>query len=285
MLFNEKALTKVRVFLFACIVGGLSGCATYLLDPADLINSIALENGWREIRFSNDNFMIAGFHRPLSNRVSSATIYIEGDGFPWKNRTQPSDDPTPLDPIALKLAIRDTSANTLYLARPCQLTRGDERRGCDHRFWTNARFHEDVVDAMNQAISAFANKLKLTELSLVGYSGGGAVAALIAARRMDVSKLITVAGTLDHKVWTEHHQVSPLHNSLNPKDFAQSMRQIEQFHIVGTEDKIMPERIAKSFVSGLGNGGRAHIISVPGADHACCWVEKWPELLALTAQP
>jgi hypothetical protein len=36
--------------------------------------------------------------------VNSLRVYIEGDGFAWKSRTQPSGNPTPHNPVALKLA-------------------------------------------------------------------------------------------------------------------------------------------------------------------------------------
>jgi hypothetical protein len=44
------------------------------------------------------------------------------------------------------------------------------------------------------------------------------VASLVAARRHDVVRLVTVAGNLDHLAWTTLHGVSPLTGSLNPAD-------------------------------------------------------------------
>ncbi len=53
-------------------------------------------------------------------------VYIEGDGRAYVNRRTPSNDPTPGNPMALRLALADPSLRVLYLGRPCQYTRGGE---------------------------------------------------------------------------------------------------------------------------------------------------------------
>ena len=179
------------------------------------------------------------------------------------------------------MALKGDPHNGLYLARPCQLTRGENRRGCRSVFWTSGRFHSSVIDSMDEAISTYVKAYRIPGIILVGYSGGGAVAALIAARRKDVTNLITVAGTLDHQAWTEHHKVSPLQNSLNAKDVAFKIKNIRQTHFIGAEDKVVPRVVSDSYLRQLGSDHKAKLIVVPGADHKCCWVDKWPELLNL----
>jgi pimeloyl-ACP methyl ester carboxylesterase len=55
-----------------------------------------------------------------------------------------------------------------------------------------------------------------TRLTLVGYSGGGTIAVLLAARRSDVAEVITVAANLDVGYWTQRDGLSPLTGSLDP---------------------------------------------------------------------
>ena len=56
---------------------------------------------------------------------------------------------------------------------------------------------DKVVRVSKQAIDTLKQQFQSEEIVLVGYSGGGAIAALVAARRADVADLISVAGNLD----------------------------------------------------------------------------------------
>jgi pimeloyl-ACP methyl ester carboxylesterase len=114
---------------------------------------------------------------------------------------------------------------------------------------------------------------------LVGYSGGGAVAALVAARRDDVARLITVAANLDHAAWTTHHRLAPLRGSLNPADLAQRLEVLPQVHLAGAKDRVVPPAIAESYLGRMDDRSRARLVVVEGADHDCCWVAAWPDLL------
>ncbi len=177
------------------------------------------------------------------------------------------------------MALNDPAANVLYIARPCQYLRQRPYRGCDERFWTMSRFAENVVAATGLAISRFAARLGATRLRLFGYSGGGAIAALVAARRSDVDLLVTVAGNLDQRAWTSYHRVSPLSGSLNPADFGPRLRNIPQVHFIGANDKVMPREITDSYLRALGPNSTARYITVPGYNHQCCWGANWGELL------
>ena len=74
--------------------------------------------------------------------------------------------------------------------------------------------------AVNRAIDALKAASGALGIALAGYSGGGAMAALIAARRPDTVCLVTVAAPLDTGAWTQAIGVSPLRTSLNPLDHA-----------------------------------------------------------------
>lgn len=200
--------------------------------------------------------------------------------FAWISGETPSPDPTPTDPLALKLALAQPDGQAVYLARPCQFTGAET---CPQKYWTEARFASEVVSAMNLALDQLKTRFSAKEIQLVGYSGGGGIAALLAARRNDVSRLITVAGNLDHTAWTRLHRISPMTGSLNPADEAYRLRHIPQVHLVGGKDRNIPAEIARSFTRrGEINSSAVRIFDEH--DHHCCWLEDWPRIyLSLSA--
>ena len=89
---------------------------------------------------------------------------------------------------------------------------------------------------------------------MIGFSGGGAVAILVSAQRRDVTGIRTVAGNLNHKVWTTYHNVNPLKGSLNAVDVANKVSDIPQIHYVGDLDRNIGLRLAESFKARSGPG-------------------------------
>lgn len=224
-------------------------------------------------------FRLQAFHRGLVD-ARAVNVYIEGDGRAWSSPHRPASDPTPREPVALELAARDRSAAVLYLARPCQYQDAASLAACDRRYWTTHRYAREVIDAMDEAIGIALRRAGTdgarVPLGLIGYSGGGAVAALIAARRPQVRWLITVGGNLDHHAWTGIHDVSPLGASLNAADFASTLRALPQLHLIGGRDRIVPRAVAESYLRRAGNAGKTTIVEIPDYDHRCCWAERWP---------
>ena len=131
---------------------------------------------------------------------------------------------------------------------------------------------------MDAAVSQQISAAGVEKIELFGFSGGGAIAALIAVRRSDVTMLVTVAGVLDHEQWTELQRVSPLTGSLNPIDKLDRLAGVEQRHFVGEEDKVVPSEIGRSFVDQAASS-KVKLIVVPDQNHHCCWDLIWPELL------
>ncbi|HEY9081015.1 alpha/beta hydrolase [Magnetovibrio sp.] len=205
------------------------------------------------------------------------TVYIEGDGFAWKTRYQPSMDPTPDDAMSLKLALSDVTGNAAYLARPCQFTMEMDRRRCHTAYWTTARYSKPVIDSMDEAVSALKRASNAQSIRLVGYSGGGVVAALLAARRPDVVQLVTLAANLDTAYWTRLHGVTPLYDSLNPATLP-SLKTVPQMHFVGADDQIVPQSVLVSYLHAIGRDPKTSLRSLSGVDHTCCWSDMWPKL-------
>ncbi|KGK42128.1 hypothetical protein LH51_09375 [Nitrincola sp. A-D6] len=234
-------------------------------------NHLAAAQHWQPLRIPAKNFNLMAYLPGDEVEGDVLTLYLEGDGFAWVNRSQPSANPTPLNPLALRLALAQKYGNAAYLARPCQyIDAADE--ACYQRYWTDARFAQEVIDATDIAIDTLKQHFNASELILVGYSGGAAVAALVAARRTDVVHLITVAGNLDHLAWTAHHRVRPLSASLNPADVALVLADLPQTHFIGGLDQIIPLQLAQRWPVAFRGINDTNLRILPMADHACCWV-------------
>lgn len=268
----------IRAAAFLCATLLLSACASGPghLTRVDTARSIAKAGNLAPVSYPTGTYTLAGFVRNRDAR-QPLVVYVEGDGFAWVSRSQPSVDPTPRDPLGLKLAAIDGSANVLYLARPCQYV-GAGNPGCDTSLWTNRRFAEEVVAATNRAIGMAVQPGQ--KIHLVGYSGGGAVAALVAARRNDVVTLRTVAGNLDHAELSRLHDVSPMAGSLNAADVAASLSNLPQLHLVGGRDKVVPVRIAQSYAARQSSPHCTRVVAVEGADHENGWVDAWRQWLS-----
>jgi hypothetical protein len=226
--------------------------------------------------FQTEYFNIHSFYK-ADKASASAHIYIEGDGFAWHNKHQPSEDPTPKKPIALKMALTDTAPSVFYLARPCQYSWSKE---CDVNYWTEGRFNKKVVKSFLQALETIERNYGITNFKLFGFSGGGVVATALAQEKKNISHLTTIASPLNHKEWTEWHKVTPLNNSIPTPFLHERLSHAEQLHICGGKDVIVPCHLTKSFVAQL-NLSIESYLEVKKNSHQCCWDEEWPRILGL----
>jgi hypothetical protein len=261
----------------------LSGCSTSPQERGARVFELAAAHGWQPLVLQSADFVLQAFvpGRPIA--TPQLNVYIEGDGLAWLDRHTPSFAPTPADPVALGLAMADASASAVYLARPCQYTLGPDFRNCHPRYWTSHRFAPELVGAMDQALDQLKQAQGARRLVLIGYSGGAAMAALLAARRHDVVGLVTVAGVLDVQAWTRSLRLAALSGSLEPRDIAPRLSGLPQWHFIGSRDRTVPPTLLDGFLQAqrpLTAAGSA----VPSVhmekdfDHHCCWVQAWPEL-------
>lgn len=252
-----------------------------VLSPAArarVADDLARNHGWTKSIIKTSKFSLLSYQSPRQ-QGSELTVYIEGDGFAWINRFKTSGDPTPRTSTVLKLALQDDSEPVVYLARPCQYIKLAQSSVCDSSLWTHARFSEEVIISSNEAISLLKKRVGAESVNLIGFSGGGAVAALVAARRSDVKLLVTVAGNLDHFTWTRVHNLSPLRNSLNPVDYWETLADVTQVHFIGSNDKVIPPEIAETYKKQFVGPYQPEIRVIRGANHRCCWVRQWKRML------
>ena len=268
---NRHAGIGLRAVL-AVILCFLSACAA---SPRLKARALAQQHGFTERLFATQSFVLFGLYRPgFSPHHEILHVYIEGDGHAWESRIRPASDPTPLNPVALRLAMFDTGpAPVLYLARPCQYVQGEDRRYCSKRYWTSARLGQEVIDSLDTAISQAKAACGAEKVVLVGFSGGGGAAALLSAKRQDVVFLGTIAGNLDTEAWTQLQGVSPLAESLNPIAVASHLRHLPQRHLSSRVDTIMPPQISAAFCRAARQPKSCVVIS--GVTHGGPWQKYW----------
>jgi pimeloyl-ACP methyl ester carboxylesterase len=234
---------------------------------------LAAENGFEQHSILGNRFLHTVLRRPASVDSTSAHIYIEGDGIPWINGWVAADDPTPRNALGLKLASLDPN-EVVYVGRPCYFGHAKDP-GCDSFRWTSGRYSNEVVDSIADAINATPLAEENSPIVLIGYSGGGTLAALLANRVPNVTAVLTIAANLDTDVWTDHHGYDPLHDSLNP---ATQLMQPEVPHVqlVGGQDDVVPPAVSDSYKQ---RHTELVLWKFEKFDHVCCWEQQWPAIL------
>lgn len=215
-------------------------------------------------------------HKPAEATGGDLHIYIGGDGTPWLQGRYPAEDPTPKYATALELIISDKGP-AIFVARPCYYGTRHQDPACHPRLWTSARYSGEVVASTLAVIQRYQQLYNPTRLILIGFSGGGAIATLLAPQLDGDVYLVTLAGNLDITAWTELHGYLPLTESLNPADFKLQTADLPQLHLMGGLDEEVPASIIQDYSRGL---SPASLREYSGIDHNCCWLEVWQEVLA-----
>ncbi len=269
-----------QVWAVIAVAAVLAACGTADLLPGRSQGAYyAKQAGWSWGMVDAGGFFLATALAPNPAGARPLAVYIEGDGLAFVGAHTPSADPTPLTPFALRLALA-YHGPAAYVARPCQFTTDPTNaRGCQVAYWTSHRYAPEVIDAVGRAVDDLKRRSGAGRVILVGYSGGGAVAALLAARRSDVVGLVTVAANLDLGYWTRHDGLAPLTGSLDPADQAPALRTLPQVHFAGSRDDTVAPAVARSFLARLGPDSSARLVEIPDFDHHCCWLKDWANLV------
>jgi hypothetical protein len=201
-------------------------------------------------------------------------IYIEGDGSPWLRKDAIAADPTPHNPLALKLMLQDPTPS-IYLGRPCYFGLMNSPN-CVPPVWTHLRYSEQVIDSMQAALEKYLQDNAYQHLTFIGYSGGGVIAMLLAKRFPQTNRLVTIAANLDIDAWTRYHNFSALSGSINPATQPPLPWSIQQTHYAGKRDKNVPVAIINYVSSRQPN---SKMRTKENFDHICCWEKEWPDLL------
>ncbi len=284
-------MLKHKTFAITVALVGISllaaACSTGNPFRKEISRRLAIPSQMIERQIAAGPFSLTAYER-MHKRHAVGTVYIEGDGslhdvsdvfmgdgFSWRQND-------PANPVGLHIATRDQSDNLAYLARPCQFSgMADPEADCDPKYFTTEAYSGQVLAAYGEALDNIKRRYDITALHLVGYNGGGTIAAILAATRKDVLSLRTVAANLDHEAYTRHNGMPPYLDSLNAISFAQRLARMPQVHFIGGQDEKVPPFILQSFLQALGPSNCVQYEFVQEATHSEGWVDKWPTLLAI----
>jgi len=273
---NKYLQTSFAALIIICLLG-LNGCVTSSLVKTKTNAELA---GFQGQLIKTESFDLFAFFKNEDINAKKLVVYIEGDGHAWKRRAVLSSDPTPKNPLSLKLAINDPRALVLYLGRPCQYLEKSKLESCSSKYWSSHRYSENVIESMSEAITKIKSQTSATSIDIIGFSGGGVIAMLVAAQRDDIHKIITVAANIDHESWSEWHGISKLSGSQTPLNYLAELKGIKQQHFWGSKDEVVPYETQLLFIENSKNNAAFKYKVVPDFTHDCCWLEQWSDLMS-----
>ncbi len=266
-----------NIFIAICIIFVFTGCfrdiPTIQQRTNTLQSLIPNDGSYITKMIQTDSYRFYTIQQQ-SEQCKNVHVYFEGDGLAWITRRLVSDDPTPLSPTTFKLLLQDDSTCKAYVARACQYTKDSY---CTQKDWTSQRFSKQIVSATNEVIDEIKDKFHNQSFSFIGYSGGAAIASLVANNRNDVTNFISVAGNLDTQLWTEIKNYMPL-SGLNPANHTENLQTISQYHLIGNNDNIIPKELVYSYINTFSNKNNIMIKKVD-ATHHCCYETYFKQLI------
>lgn len=232
-------------------------CRTATVSPAGALPSVAYVHG-----------------HALFDASDYVHLYLEGDGQPWIRGLWPAKNPSSRRLTALRLMLLDPNPS-IYLNRPCYGYK-TMPEFCTEALWTNARYSPEIVDSMTLALTELAVQYPDKRWVLIGHSGGGTLAMLLAGKVKNVAAVVTLAANLDHRAWTDARGFAALDGSLNAVEQPALPRHIIRWHFAGGRDQQVPATITAT-AAALDPDSR--FVVEPEFDHGCCWAQIWPQIL------
>jgi hypothetical protein len=147
-----RALRRATPLLLALLVpAALAACASSRqAEGPELARAAGWH--WRIMPAGAFDLAVASSRRGGGDTL---TVYLEGDGLAYVWRGQPALDPTPTDPVALRLALADPGKTPVaWIGRPCQYTLPDHGRHCQSAEWTGRRYAPEILDSIGAALDA-----------------------------------------------------------------------------------------------------------------------------------
>jgi hypothetical protein len=258
-----------HIFYTAILSFFICSCAA---TPSKIREDLALKSspiGFSEKIYQTNNFKIFSLQK-LTENNSPINIFIEGDGRAWLSKRVVSPNPTPRNLLLANMALKDSARNIMYFARPCQFVDDDK---CEKKYWTTERFSKPVIKSYEEILAQFKNR----DINFIGYSGGAAVAILLASKMDNIKSIKTIAGNLDYNAFTKYHKVDSLNDEMDIDSAIAKISAISQVHYMGGNDEVVKKEVFESFKNKIENfkENPKHIkfITIPDATHTKGWEE------------
>lgn len=211
-----------------------------------------------------------------------AVIYLEGDGLVINKYGEVALNPTPTDPMALRLAsIDERPISKIVVNRPFQYIAVNKNRSPENltsKYWTTARYSNEVIQAILVIIKTYQQLFRFDTIEIVAYSGGAAVALLLAPELNHLTRIVSFAGNLDHVSWTRYHDTQPLIHSLDPLQNIDAIVKVPQIHFVGTDDDNTTLDLAHYYQQQLASNN-VKIVPVSRFSHDSDWPQIWQRFI------
>lgn len=264
-----SATSACKKFI-CCLIPLMAGCSS----PEIRLDQEAQHLNFKRTIVQGTEFEHVVYINNAQNQNTELHVYLDGDGVPWINNRRVSVNPTPRNPLLLRLMSLDT-APSVYLGRPCYHGFSDTPP-CHPGLWTDQRYSSTIVKTMAVALKQLLKQLNKKRAVLIGYSGGGTLAMLLARHLKNAPGIVTVAGNLDIEAWSHLHGYSTLAGSLNPARQPPLDTTLFQWHYAGGKDRNIPVSLIQPTVL---RQHSARLVVIPEFDHTCCWEKIWPSVL------
>lgn len=254
----------------------LGGCTSI----AERYDAHAGAQGLRRAEVRGADFHHVVYRKARKARGDVLHIYLEGDGSPLINRRSPTVEPTPRRPVMPALMALDPGPAVL-LGRPCYHGLAT-RPPCQPEDWTQGRFSAPVVNSLATAARGLIAAGGYKGAVLIGHSGGGVLALLMAPALPQVRAVIAIATVADTGLWIRYHKLAPLTGSLNPNSMPSASRPVVELFLGGAKDRVTPLSLIEQAVDRRPQAG---LWRYEDFDHACCWARVWPQALSWAGNP
>ena len=263
--FNRNIMKK---FLLILIL--LNSCSLPNVNERLKTINTFNQNQFKQQIYSTPYFEIYSLNK-IKN-FNKLILYIEGDGVSWIDRQTISSNPTPIDPLAFRLAKIDTNDNVIYLARPCQYVEKGSTNCNNKDIWTISQYSEAVLSSYKGIVE---NLSQFNEIHIVGYSGGAGIAMYLGSiNNPKIKSIRTVAGNINHNRLSRLINISPLTKSINFYEIEEKTKNIPQLHYVGSEDKVIPSELSLR-LKNKDKSNKCIKVKVVNASHNEGWDVFW----------
>ncbi len=248
--------------------------ATACAPPAGRYDAAARQAGLTEQIVRGQRFHHKIYRNANTVQDGLLHVFIEGDASVKQALRFSPPDPTPRRAMMLRM-MQNGPAGAILLGRPCYqgLFAMD---GCEIRHLGPERYSDEIVTSLLAALQDEMRHAAAGRAVLIGYSGGGTLAMLLAARLPATVALVTLAGNLDNRSLAAFHHSPALSGSLDPADLPPLPRNLLHLHFFGEKDAEVPVLLAQNTLARQ----RVTPVIMLGFDHACCWESLWPEINA-----